>query len=103
MKYLTSAFACFILLAALLSLRIFDPDTVERIRLISFDSKIQSIPEKQSDQIVLLNIGESSLEKYGQWPWPRHQFAQMISDLRQANAGMIAFTCLLYTSPSPRD
>ena len=94
MKYITSIWACLAVFTLLLGIRIIDPEPVERIRLISFDSKITSIPEKESDQIVLINIGEKSLEKYGQWPWPRQYFAQMISDLRNANAGMIAFTVM---------
>ena len=107
-KILTSIWACIALLTLLIGIRIIDPEPVERIRLISFDSKINSIPETQSDQIVLLNIGEKALEANGQWPWPRQYYAQMISDLRNANAGIIGITvmypdCLLYTSPSPRD
>jgi len=94
MKIFTSIWMCIGLLALGLLIRIQDPDTVERVRLISFDSKIQSIPEQQSDQIVLLNIGEKSLEKHGQWPWPRQHFAQMISDLRAANAGIIGITIM---------
>ena len=94
MKYFTSIWMCIGLLAIGLLIRIQDPDVVERIRLISFDSKIQSIPEQQSEQIVLLNIGEKSLEKYGQWPWPRQYYAQMISDLRAANAGIIGITVM---------
>ena len=94
MKYITSIWTCLAVFTLLLGIRIIDPDPVERIRLISFDSKITSIPEKESDQIVLVNIGEKSLEKYGQWPWPRQYYAQMISDLRNANAGMIAFTVM---------
>ena len=62
---------CIGLLALLLFPRVYNVSQIEQVRLIGFDSKIQSIPETQSDQIVLLNIGEKSLEKYGQWPWPR--------------------------------
>ena len=93
-KVLTSIWACIALLTLLVGIRIADPDTVERIRLISFDSKINSIPEKQSENIALLNIGEKALEANGQWPWPSQYFAQMISDLRDANAGVIAFTVM---------
>ena len=88
-KILTSIWACVAVLTLLIGIRIIDPDPIERIRLISFDAKINSIPETQSDQIVLLNIGEKALEVNGQWPWPRQYFAQMISDLRNANAGII--------------
>jgi adenylate cyclase len=94
MKIFTSIWMCIGLLALGLLIRIQDPDTVERVRLISFDSKINSIEQIQSDQIVLLNIGEKSLEKHGQWPWPRQHFAQMISDLRAANAGIIGITIM---------
>ena len=93
-KILTSIWACIALLTLLIGIRIIDPEPVERIRLISFDSKINSIPETQSDQIVLLNIGEKALEANGQWPWPRQYYAQMISDLRNANAGIIGITVM---------
>ena len=93
-KFLTSIWACVAVLTLLIGIRIIDPDPVERIRLISFDAKINSIPETQSDQIVLLNIGEKALEVNGQWPWPRQYFAQMISDLRNANAGIIGITVM---------
>ncbi len=93
-KFLTSIWACVAVLTLLVGIRIIDPDPIERVRLISFDAKINSIPEKQSDQIVLLNIGEKALEVNGQWPWPRQYFAQMISDLRNANAGIIGITVM---------
>lgn len=93
-RVLTSIWACVAVLTLLIGIRIIDPDPVERIRLISFDAKINSIPETQSDQIVLLNIGEKALEVNGQWPWPRQYFAQMISDLRNANAGIIGITVM---------
>ena len=98
MKIFTSIWACILVLTLLVAGRVVDPDSVERVRLISFDSKINSIPETQSDQIALLNIGEKALEVNGQWPWPRQYFAQVISDLRTANAGLIAFT-VMYPEP----
>ena len=85
---------CIGILSLSLFLKVYNVSQIEQIRLMGFDSKIQSIPEQQSDQIVLLNIGEKSLEKYGQWPFPRQTFAQMISDLRNANAGIIGITVM---------
>jgi len=78
----------------LLGVRIYDPQLVEEFRLSIFDQYIQSLPTEQSNDIVLINIGEKSLETYGQYPWPRQNYAQMISDLRNANAGMIGFTIM---------
>ena len=94
MKIFTSIWMCIGILSLSLFLKVYNVSQIEQIRLMGFDSKIQSIPEQQSDQIVLLNIGEKSLEKYGQWPFPRQTFAQMISDLRNANAGIIGITVM---------
>ena len=92
MKYITSIWTTVLLFIGLLALRVFDVPLIEQVRLITFDKYIQSLPDKHSDQIVVLNIGENSLEKLGQYPFPRQTYAQMISDLRNANAGMIGFT-----------
>ena len=94
MKYITSIWTTIAIIVLGLFIRISDPDIVQQIRLVVFDQYIQSIPDKKSEDIILVNIGEESLEKYGQWPFPRHQFAQMISDLRNANAGLIGFTIM---------
>jgi len=94
MKYLTSIWTTILLGITLCVIRIADPQILEQFRLSIFDQYIQSIPVEKSNDIVLINIGESSLEKYGQYPWPRQNYAQMISDLRNANAGMIGFTIM---------
>ncbi len=94
MKYLTSFASCLLVLVGLIGLRIYDPDIVEQIRLINFDYYQKYQETIQSESVVLLDIGEQSLDTKGQWPFPRQEFAQMISDLRNANAGMIGFTIL---------
>jgi len=94
MKYLTSIWTTILLGITLLGVRIADPQIVEELRLSIFDQYIQSLPVEHSEEIVLLNIGENSLEQFGQYPWPRQYYAQMIADLRNANAGMIGFTIM---------
>ena len=89
---LTSLWTCVTVIFLLLGLRISDPDIVEQLRVINFDYYQKSQPQVQNESIVLIDIGEKSLETFGQWPFPRHQFAQLISDLRNNNAGIIAFT-----------
>ena len=92
MKYLTSIWATLIIFLALISIRIYDPALVEQIRLNTFDQYIKSQPDKKSENVILISIGEKSLESLGQFPFPRHVYAQIISDLRNANAGIIGFT-----------
>ena len=94
MKYITSIWSTLLLCALVIFIRINDPILVEQTRLNTFDQYIQTLPEKKSDQIALINIGEESLEQYGQFPWPRQYYAQLISDLRNKNAGMIVFTIM---------
>ena len=93
MKYLTTIWTSIAILVLFLGIRILDPAIVEQTRLNTFDQYIKTLPDKESD-VVLLNLGEETLAKYGQYPFPRHTYAQLISDLRNANAGMIAFTIM---------
>ena len=94
MKYLTSIWTTILLAITLIGVRVSDPQLLEQFRLSIFDQYIQSIPVEHSNDIVLINISESSLEAYGQYPWPRQNHAAVISDLRNANAGMIGFTIM---------
>ena len=94
MKYITSVWSTLLLVSALILLRVYDPALVEQVRLNTFDQYIKTLPEQKSNDIILLNIGEESLGEMGQFPWPRHEYAQMISDLRNINAGYIGFTIM---------
>jgi len=99
MKYLTSIWSTLLLLTGLILLRVYDPiGLVEQIRLNTFDQYIKSLPQEKSNDIVIVNIGENSLGSMGQFPWPRQEYAQMISDLREVNAGYIGFT-IMYPEP----
>ena len=94
MKYITSVWSTLLLVSALILLRVYDPAIVEQVRLNTFDQYIKTLPKEKSNDIVLVNIGEKSLGKIGQFPWPRQEYAQMISDLRTINAGYIGFTIM---------
>ena len=94
MKYITSIWTCIAVLVIGMIIKVSDGYIVERLRLINFDSYQTLIPKHHDSEIVVINIGEQSLAEYAQWPWARATFAQMISDLRTANAGLIAFTVM---------
>jgi len=63
---LTSIWTCIIVLLGLVSLRIYDPSIVEQLRVINFDYYQKSEPQVQNESIVLIDIGEQSLETFGQ-------------------------------------
>ena len=76
------------------TIRIYDPTFLQQLRLTVFDQYITTIEETHSDTIVLLNISEDTLGIHGQYPFPRSTYASLISELREANAGMIGFTIM---------
>ena len=92
MKYITSIWTVLFVIAIGLTVRLSDIPQVEQIRLMGFDAKLKSIPITMSEDVVLLEIGEGTLEKWGQYPLPRQYYAQIISDLIEANAEIKAFT-----------
>jgi len=94
LKYITSIWSSLILVGLFLLLRISDPFLVEQLRLNTFDQYIKTLEDTKSEEIVLLDIGEGSLEQLGQYPFPRHTYAEIIRDLRMSNAGMIGFTIM---------
>jgi len=94
MKYITSIWATLAIVVLGIILRVYDPSFLQQLRLTVFDQYITSIEETKSNDIVLLNISEETLGVHGQYPFPRQIYAQMISDLRNAGAGMIGFTIM---------
>lgn len=78
------------------SIRIADPVFVESIRLRYFDTLVtqpRTIPAP--DSIVTVNIDEAALDRYGQWPLPRVNYAEIIEDLYRRNAGLVVLNVLM--------
>ncbi len=81
-------------LAIVLGIRFWDPSFVESIRLRYFDQLITS-QDKVYVPVHTVNIDESALDKYGQWPFPRNMYAEIIDDLYKRNAGLVVFNVLM--------
>ena len=94
MKWLYSGYAVIVSIALLVGLKVVDPTPLQNLRNQTFDAYQQLDEIKQSNEVVIVNIGEKSLQQWGQWPWPRQNFAQMIHDLRQKNQGIIGLTVM---------
>jgi len=88
-QLLTSTWAVVISAALLVAVYVWNPSAVEILRLKTFDYFITSLEPKQSQEIVLVEFGEKSVEKYGQWPFDRRDIANTIKKLRESNAGVI--------------
>lgn len=95
MKKLLSPWFALVTLAVLLTVRVADPSFVESTRMRYFDTLITSKPVTTSQQVHVVNIDDASLEKYGQFPFPRGQYADIINVLYNAGAGLVVFNLFL--------
>jgi adenylate cyclase len=94
MKWLYSGWAVAVSILLLTVLKISDPTALQSLRSQTFDAYQQLDEIKQSDNVVLINIGEKSLEKYGQYPFPRQYYAQLLVDLAMKNSGPVGWTIM---------
>ncbi len=94
-KLLLSPWLAFITLLILLGIRVSDPSFIESVRLRYFDTLITSKPATQSKQVHVVNIDDASIERLGQFPFPRSQYANIIEDLYQRNAGLVVFNIFM--------
>ena len=83
-----------ITLVLILTIRVYDPKFVESVRLRYFDTLITSKTSTQNN-IYTVNIDEKSLEQYGQWPFPRDVYGNIIKDLYKRKAGLVVFNVLM--------
>ena len=83
-----------ITLLLILTIRVYDPKFVESVRLRYFDTLITSKTSTQNN-IYTVNIDEKSLEQYGQWPFPRDVYGNIIKDLYKRKAGLVVFNVLM--------
>ena len=93
-KLLLSPWTAILTLAVVLGVRMADPTFVESVRLRYFDTLITSKAPTENN-IYTVNIDEAALDKYGQWPLPRGQYAQIIHELYQRNAGLVVWNVLM--------
>jgi len=92
-RILTTPWTALITLALVTALRIADPAFVESVRLRYFDTLVTGkAPETIGVSVV--NIDEKALERYGQFPFSRDVYAQLIRDLYRRNAGLVVFNVL---------
>jgi len=93
-KILLNPWTALVTLAVVLMVRMWDPSFVESVRLRYFDQLIISEPKKDVP-VYTVNIDESALDKYGQWPFPRDIYAKIIQDLYKRDAGIVVFNVMM--------
>ena len=95
MKFFTSIWMVIIFAVLLLGVRIDNSDPVKTLRYKTWDYFQQIQPRANiSDRVVVVNITESDLKKYGQWPWPRHILALLHANLTDSGAVLVNYNVL---------
>ena len=82
----------FILLILLITIKIINPSFIKSISNLSFDlyQKVFTLEKKDTD-VVIIDIDEDSLGKFGQFPWSRSVFAKILDQLNISNPKAIGF------------
>ena len=94
MKYLTHWTVAFLTLAVLMLWGFSDPFVKQTARLKTFDLIQKYDTPTVSNDVVIVELDEKSIEQYGQWPWKRTILADIIWQLREAGAGLIILPIL---------
>jgi adenylate cyclase len=61
------------------------------LRNSAFDQFNRWDPREPTDDVIIVDIDENSLRDIGQWPWPRDVIAEMVLNLSNMGAKVIAF------------
>ena len=83
---------CFVLLLALVPLRLSDPRPLQELRVRAFDFFQVLHPRPEGIRpVVIVDIDEASLKAVGQWPWPRTTVGDLVTKITQLGAVAIGF------------
>ena len=93
-KILVSPWTALITLGILVYVIMQGPQFVESVRLRYFDQLITSQPRVENN-IWTVNIDEATINKYGQFPFKRDKYANLIGDLYSRNAGLVVWNILM--------
>ena len=93
-KILLSPWTAVVTLSIIVYIALSSPIFLESVKLRYFDQLITSQPEQQTT-IATVNIDEASLDKYGQWPFSRDVYGDIIKDLYDRGAGLVVWNILM--------
>ena len=72
-------------IVALVGIKIWSPYLIDNIRWSYFDVLHETKEKQQVDNILLVNIDEKSIDKYGQYPFPRDIYADTLWETHHSN------------------
>ena len=82
----------FVLLFFLILIKFANLNFIKSVSFLGFDLYQKVFPLKNVDsQVIIVDIDEKSLGKFGQFPWNRSVFAKVIENVNEANPKVIGF------------
>tara|TARA_B100000579_G_scaffold6110_1_gene4637 strand:+ start:330 stop:2381 length:2052 start_codon:yes stop_codon:yes gene_type:complete len=84
-------FIFLILLSLLISLKILNPAFIKSVSYLSFDLYQKIFAQEKESEVIIIDIDEKSLGKFGQFPWNRKVFAKILDQLNSSNPKAIGF------------
>ncbi len=93
-----------LLTLSVLAVQVLRPDLFAHIDNKTFDVLISRTERHRPSSVpVIIGIDDRALARYGQWPWPRHHLARLISRLNDAGVDLVILDLILFgkdrTSP----
>ena len=93
-KLLLSPWTAIITLLVIVSVVFSGPTFVESVKLRYFDTLITK-QKPTVNNIYTVNIDDATLDRYGQWPFKRDQYANLIAQLYAHNAGLVVWDIMM--------
>lgn len=96
-RSLPLALLTMLLLVVGLAVRVQDPSALGQLRNMVFDEyqRYHPIEYDPASPVRIVAIDESSLQRLGQWPWPRVRLAEIVDKLRELGAAAIGIDVIL--------
>lgn len=83
--------------------RLIAPASFASLEFAGYDHAERAADPPSPQDIVLIDVDQSSIAELGTWPWPRSVHADLLTRLESAGARVIAFTTALGTPQSARE
>jgi adenylate cyclase len=70
----------------------------KRIQYATFDTYNKIKPREKNDKTIIVDVDEKSLVELGQWPWSRDVLADLVLNLKELGAKVVAFD-MVFSEP----
>lgn len=81
---------------------VFFNGALDKFELVTLDQRFRLRPDRPvHEDIVLIEMGEDSIEAIGRWPWPREWHATLLSILKKYGSRMVIFDIIFDRPSSP--